>query len=134
MVGSTISSIGAGAITANGRDSDDNVSYYVITDSTIQAGSPSPSEGTVYLGRPWRDYARVVFQRSSLSDIINSAGWEQWSTSEALTDDVTFAEYDNTGDGASGTRASFASTLSSAVTIDTILGSDYADWVDADYI
>lgn len=135
IVGSTIASIGAGAITANGRASDDDDgSYYVITDSTIQAGSTDPGEGAVYLGRPWEPYARVVFQRSSLSDIVNSAGWEEWSSSEPNTDGVVFEEYDNTGDGASGTRASFASTLSSAVTIDTILGSDYADWVDADYI
>lgn len=131
---SVLASIGAGAITANGRASSSDDSYYVITDSTIQAGSPAPSEGTVYLGRPWSEYARVVFQRSSLSDIINSAGWEEWSTSEANTEDVTFEEYDNSGDGASGTRASFSSTLSSAVDIATILGDDYADWVDSDYV
>lgn len=134
VTGSTIASIGAGAITANGRSSEDNVSYYVITDSTIQAGSTDPGEGKVYLGRPWSEYARVAFQRCSLSDIINSAGWEEWSSSEPNTSDVTFEEYDNSGDGASGTRASFATTMSSALTIETILGSDYADWVDADYI
>lgn len=135
VVGSTIASIGAGAITANGRASDDDDgSYYVITDSTVQAGSTDPGEGTVYLGRPWEPYARVAFQRTSLSDIVNSAGWEEWSTSETNTADVVFEEYDNSGDGAEGTRASFATTLSSAITIDTILGSDYADWVDADYI
>ncbi|KAF3766898.1 family 8 carbohydrate esterase, partial [Cryphonectria parasitica EP155] len=135
VVGSTIASIGAGAITANGRDSDDNVSYYVITDSTVQAGSTDPGEGTVYLGRPWGAYARVAFQSTSLSDIINSAGWEEWSSSEPNTSDVTFEEYDNTGDGATQSDlASFATTMTSALTIDTILGSDYADWVDADYI
>lgn len=135
VTGSTIASTGAGAITANGRDSDDNVSYYVITDSTIKAGSTDPGSGNVYLGRPWRSYARVAFQRTSMTDIINSAGWEQWSTSEALTDNVVFEEYDNTGDGASqDDLASFATTMSSALTISTILGSDYADWVDADYI
>lgn len=110
------------------------MSYYVITDSTIQAGSTDPGEGAVYLGRPWRDYARVAFQRTAMSDIVNSAGWEQWSTSEALTDNVTFEEYDNSGDGSEGTRADFATTMDSAITIDTILGDDYADWVDADYI
>ncbi|ROV95268.1 hypothetical protein VPNG_08975 [Cytospora leucostoma] len=131
---SVLASIGAGAITANGRASSSDDSYYVITDSTIEAGSPAPSKGTVYLGRPWSEYARVVFQRSSLSNIINSAGWEEWSSSEPNTEDVLFGEYDNTGSGASGTRASFAETLSSALTISTILGSDYADWVDSDYI
>lgn len=52
----------------------------------------------------------------------------------ANTEYVTFAEYGNTGTGASGTRASFAKTLSSAVTINTILGSSYTDWVDATYL
>ncbi len=40
------------------------------------------------------------------------------------------------GDGASGTRASFATTLTSTsgYTISDVLGSDYADWVDSDYL
>lgn len=131
---SVIASVGAGAVTANGRSDEDDDSYYVITDSTIQAGSPAPSDGTVYLGRPWSQYARVAVQRSSLSGIINSAGWEEWSSSSPNTEDVTFQEYGNTGDGADGDRADFASTLSSAIGIATILGDDYADWVDSDYI
>ncbi|KUI54483.1 Pectinesterase [Cytospora mali] len=134
ITGSVLASIGAGAITANGRASASDTSYYVITDSTIEAGSPAPSEGTVYLGRPWSEYARVAFQKCSLSNIVNSAGWEVWSSSDANTEDVTFEEYDNTGSGASGTRASFSTKLSSAISISTILGSDYADWVDSDYL
>ncbi|KUI63707.1 Pectinesterase [Cytospora mali] len=134
ITGSVIASIGAGAITANGRASSSDTSYYVITDSTIEAGSPAPSSGTVYLGRPWSEYARVAFQKCSLSSIINSAGWEVWSSSESNTEDVTFEEYDNTGSGASGTRASFSTKMSSAISISTILGSDYADWVDSDYL
>ncbi len=41
------------------------------------------------------------------------------------------------GSGASGTRASFAKTLTlqpSGYTISDVLGSDYADWVDSDYL
>jgi len=134
-------SAGGGAITASGRESSSSDSYYVINKSSVAAATQStaddfeaPGEGTVYLGRPWTEYARVAFQDTVLSDIINSAGWEVWSTSEANTEDVTFAEYGNTGAGASGTRASFASKLSSALTITTILGSDYADWVDTTYL
>lgn len=134
VAGRTIASIGAGAITANGRDSDDNVSYYVFDSCTIEAGSTDPGAGLVFLGRPWRDYARVAFQGCSLSEIVNAAGWEQWSSSEALTDEVNFQEYGNSGDGAAGTRADFASTLDAALEIGDILGSYYADWVDADYI
>ncbi|KAA8895547.1 carbohydrate esterase family 8 protein [Sphaerosporella brunnea] len=126
---------GAGSITANGRDSNDNVSYYVITDSDIKvADGVTLAKGSAYLGRPWRDYARVVFQNTAMTDIINSAGWSVWSSSDANTEYVTFGEYDNSGAGSQGTRASFAKTLSAPVTITTILGSDYANWVDTDYL
>jgi pectinesterase len=90
--------------------------------------------GAYYLGRPWRNYARVVFQNTALSNVINSKGWTQWSSSDTRTDKVTFAEYGNTGDGASGTRASFGKKLSAAVSISTVLGSSYKDWVDTTYL
>jgi pectinesterase len=128
-------SAGGGAITANGRSSSSDVSYYVINKSSVAASTSSTAgSGTVYLGRPWSEYARVCFQETVLSDIINSAGWEEWSSSEPNTEDVTFEEYDNIGAGASGTRASFSTKLTSALTISTILGSTYADWVDTSYL
>lgn len=126
---------GSGAITANGRSSSSDVSYYVINKSSVDtAQGDSVSSGSVYLGRPWSEYARVCFQNTVLSAVINSAGWEIWSSSSPNTEDVTFQEYGNTGAGASGTRASFSTKLSSPLTISTILGSDYADWVDTSYL
>jgi pectinesterase len=80
------------------------------------------------------EYARVVFQKTILSDAINSAGWIEWSSSEPSTEDVLFGEYDNSGDGAEGTRANFAIKLSSVISITPILGSEYKDWVDISYI
>ncbi|KAF2035303.1 pectin methylesterase [Setomelanomma holmii] len=124
-----------GYITANGRDSSSNPSYYVINKSTISAASGNTvTKGAYYLGRPWRNYARVVFQSTSMSNVINAAGWSIWQTSDTRTDQVTFAEYGNSGDGASGTRASFSKKLSSAVAITTVLGSDYKNWVDTSYL
>ena len=87
-----------------------------------------------YLGRPWTEYARVVFQYTTMSNVINSAGWEKWSSSSPNTADVLFGEYDNSGAGSQGTRASFATKLSSPIAITTILGSDYANWVDTSYL
>lgn len=69
-----------------------------------------------------------------MSNVINSAGWEEWSSSEPNTEDVLFGEYDNSGAGSTGTRASFATKLSSPIEITTILGSNYADWVDTTYL
>lgn len=126
---------GVGFITASGRASDDNVSYYVINNSNVAAdSSTSIADNSVYLGRPWGAYARVCFQNTALSSIINSAGWRIWNDGDERIDHVTFEEYGNTGAGASGTRASFSETLSSALTISDILGSDYADWVDTAYL
>ncbi|KAH6647366.1 putative pectinesterase precursor [Truncatella angustata] len=125
-----------GYVTASGRASSSSSSYYVFNNCDIAAASGNTvSSGAFYLGRPWGAYARVVFQKTSMSNVINSAGWSVWSTSDTRTSGVTFAEYGNTGSGASGTRASFASKLSSAVSISTVLGSSYASagYYDASY-
>lgn len=70
-----------------------------------------------------------------MSSVINSAGWHIWNTGEENTCCVLFGEYKNTGAGAAGTRASFATTLSSAVSIQTILGGSYTseDYFDNSY-
>lgn len=126
---------GGGCITANGRSSSSDVSYYVINDCTVAAASGySVSSGSVYLGRPWSEYARVCFQETSLSSIVDTALWSVWSSSEPNTEDVTFEEYDNSGTGSDGTPASFSTKLSSAISISTILGSSYSDWVDSSYV
>lgn len=125
-----------GYITASGRTSDDS-GYYVISNSNVAAadGADVPS-GSMYLGRPWGDYARVAFQNTDLSDIINSAGWSIWDTGDDRTDHVSFGEYDNTGAGSEGTRASFSTKLSAPVAISEVLGSGYASeyFVDTSYI
>jgi pectinesterase len=53
----------------------------------------------VYLGRPWRDYARVAFLNCSIGDHIIAAGWDNWST--PIREKTSFfTEYGNTGPGA----------------------------------
>ncbi|CAO2652922.1 Nn.00g023330.m01.CDS01 [Neocucurbitaria sp. VM-36] len=125
----------SGYITANGRDSSSNPSYYVINKSKIAAASGNTVKaGAYYLGRPWRNYARVVFQSTSMTNVINAAGWKIWNTGDERTDKVEFGEYGNSGDGSKGTRASFSKKLSAAVSISTVLGSDYTSWVDTTYL
>ncbi|KAH8659916.1 pectinesterase [Xylariales sp. PMI_506] len=130
ITGSDIYSIGSGAITANGRASSTDVSYYVINECTIKGSTGS---GTVYFGRPWSEYARVAFQLNTVSSEVATALWEEWSSSEPNTEDVTFEQYENSYNF-TPEPASFSTTLSAAITIDTILGSDYADWVDTTYL
>ncbi|KXS94463.1 hypothetical protein AC578_4500 [Pseudocercospora eumusae] len=126
-----------GYITASGRDSPSSASYYVINKSTVAAAPGNTvSSGAYYLGRPWRGYARVAFQNSALSDVINAAGWAIWNTGDERTENAVFGEYGNTGVGGEGTRADFATELSGPVGIAEVLGSGYASaaYFDAAYV
>lgn len=132
---SDLRSSAPGYVTANGRATSTDTSYYVINQSSVSTTTGSTAgTGTVYLGRPWSQYARVCFQNTVLGAVINSAGWSQWSSSTPNTSGVTFEEYENTGTGASGTRASFSTARTSAIDIATILGSTYTGWVDTSYL
>lgn len=134
-----IVTIAAGCITASGRDSDTNPSWYVINNSTVNGVNSSVGAGINYLGRPWRNYSRVTFQSTYLSDVINPAGWSPWSTTSPQTINVTYEEYENFGPGSfptEGPRANFSSQISSPILITDILGADYLSewWVDSSYL
>lgn len=52
----------------------------------------------VYLGRPWRDYAKTVFINCEMGNHISDVGWNNWGRPE--TEKTTyFAEYQCTGVG-----------------------------------
>ncbi|HEX7027865.1 MAG TPA: pectinesterase family protein [Gammaproteobacteria bacterium] len=53
----------------------------------------------VYLGRPWRPFARTVFIHTEMDAHIRPEGWHNWSKPEAEKS-VFYAEYGNTGKGA----------------------------------
>ncbi|KAA8902910.1 carbohydrate esterase family 8 protein [Sphaerosporella brunnea] len=125
---------GQGFVTASGRDSASNPSYFVIDQSDIRAINKTVKAGSTYLGRPWRNYARVVVQNTYMTDVVNSAGWTIWTTGTPNTDHVFFREFGNTGAGAQGTRAAFSGKLTEPVTIEAVLGSNYASWVDTTYL
>ena len=127
---------GRGWITASGRSTDD-AGWYVINRSRVAAapGNVVP-EGAYYLGRPWRTFARVVFQRSTLSKVINPAGWAVWNVGNEQIDNVFFAEYANQGPVTNETRAEFAQQIANPIEIETVLGAGYAGerYVDAKYL
>ncbi|KAG8761407.1 hypothetical protein FRC12_009388, partial [Ceratobasidium sp. 428] len=110
---STIETIASGYITASGRSTAD-ANYYVIDNSTIKG------TGSCYLGRPWREYARVVVQNTNIGSNVVAAGWKVWSTDDPRTGHVYYGEYANTGSGAwqSG-RVSFATKMTAGVSITT---------------
>jgi pectinesterase len=91
-----IHSNGRGFLTAQSRTSANQDTGYVIVNSRVTSDPDVPS---MFLGRPWRPYARVVFLRTELPANLNSAGWNNWGkTSNEQT--AWFGEYENTGPGA----------------------------------
>lgn len=126
----TVASSGGGAITASSRETADDESWYVIDSSTVTGASGvSGLAEKVYLGRPWRVLARVVFQNSKLADIVNPKGWT--TMAEGAT--PLFYEWNNEGDGASTAEREYESSLEAAVSHATVLGSDYNSWIDSSY-
>ncbi|KAK0225624.1 pectin methyl esterase [Armillaria fumosa] len=127
----TLASNGGGAITANSREEASDASYYVIDSSVIVQANSSTSDLTekVYLGRPWRVLARVVFQNSELPDLINPKGY----TTLASNATPIFSEYGNTGDGSDTSERLYYTPISAAISKSSVLGSDWKNWTDTTY-
>ncbi|MCR4588266.1 MAG: pectin methylesterase [Lachnospiraceae bacterium] len=84
-------------------------------------------DNSCYLGRPWREFAKVVYLHCEMGAHIRPEGWHDWGKTSAY-DTIFFAEYDSTGPGANPEkRASFSHQLTdeeaAEYTIDHILGS-----------
>ncbi|TYI27053.1 hypothetical protein ES332_A05G152600v1 [Gossypium tomentosum] len=90
-------------VTAQGRTDPNQNTGIVIQKCRIGATSdlqPVRKNFPTYLGRPWKEYSRTVVMQSTISDVIQPAGWHEWSGSFALKT-LFYAEYQNTGAGAS---------------------------------
>ncbi|CAI7651564.1 unnamed protein product [Penicillium manginii] len=124
-----IVSNGAGYITANSRETSDDTAWYAIDNCNIQAASGTDLDGDVYLGRPWRVLARVIYQNSELGSLINSKGWT------TMADGATpfYYEFNNSGDGSDTSARLYETSISAAVTKTTVLGSGWKDWIDTSY-
>lgn len=53
----------------------------------------------VFMGRPWRSYAKVAFLNCEMGSFITPEGWDNWSKPENEKT-VTFVECNNSGAGA----------------------------------
>jgi polygalacturonase len=55
----------------------------------------------VFLGRPWRPYATVIYLNTEMGERIDPAGWREWHPGETHSLDTAFyAEFGSTGPGA----------------------------------
>ncbi|KAL1802265.1 hypothetical protein ACET3Z_030912 [Daucus carota] len=84
-------------VTAQGRtDINQN------TGTSIQNCSITPAEDLaatkIFLGRPWKEYSRVVVMESFLDSLIDPAGWSIWDGDFALST-LYYGEYNNRGPG-----------------------------------
>ncbi|KAH7421051.1 hypothetical protein KP509_13G038200 [Ceratopteris richardii] len=85
-----------GAVTAQKRLSPDENTGYSFAYSML-TGS-----GTIYLGRAWGAYSRVVYSYTYFDDIIRPGGWNDWEIA-ANQKKVFYGEYKCFGPGANRT-------------------------------
>jgi pectinesterase len=82
----------------------------------------------VYLGRPWRPNAKVVYLSCALGGHIVPAGWENWKNPENEKT-AYYAEYRSTGPGANPTgRVPWAHELSAQEAKHYTLRGIFGDW------
>ncbi|KAK7338200.1 hypothetical protein VNO77_18802 [Canavalia gladiata] len=90
-------------VTAQGRSDINQNTGIVIQKCRIGATSELQAvqdRYRSYLGRPWQQYSRTVVMQSTISNVIDPAGWHSWNNSNFALDTLFYAEYKNTGDGA----------------------------------
>ncbi|ROV90080.1 hypothetical protein VMCG_09795 [Cytospora schulzeri] len=127
-----------GCITADKRTSDTSAGGLVFDQCTVAAAS-GVSAGSIFLGRPYNQFARVAWVNSYLDSSISPAGWSVWSKSNPQTSGVLFGEYHNYGPGASTSgRASFSEQLSDAdaaqFQLANFFSSQGTSWINMTYV
>lgn len=105
---------------------------YVFYNCHLTSNAPAH---TVYLGRPWRNFAKAAFINCELGAHITKEGWHDWNKLESHTTSV-FAEANCTGEGSSlDSRASWSHQLTQSeadfYSIDKVLsGEDHWEpWI-----
>ncbi|HLT87293.1 MAG TPA: pectinesterase family protein [Sphingobacterium sp.] len=114
----------------------DDQSYgYVFHRCTLTA-RPEIAESSVYLGRPWRPYAKVVFIECAMDKHIQQPGWHNWGNPDNEKT-AFYAEYKSTGAGASiDTRVSWSRQLTDEqaanFSYDKVIGDKHPDFIADD--
>ncbi|PIB34683.1 pectin esterase [Reichenbachiella sp. 5M10] len=69
---------------------------FVFLNCRLSGDAP---KGSVYLGRPWRDYAQTVYIGCTMDEHIAPEGWHNWDKPNAEST-AYYAEYESRGSGA----------------------------------
>jgi len=96
---------------------------YVFSNCKITGDTP---DARTYLGRPWRDFANVIFLNTEMSEVVLPAGWDNWRQPHREKTS-RYAEYNSTGPGANPrARVPWARQLTEAeakkITLEKVLG------------
>lgn len=106
-----VESAGRGYVTAESRTNPQGAGGYVLYHSRLIGAA---GVDHVYLGRPWRAYARVIYVDCWIGSQIVPAGWDNWHNA-ANEKTAWFAEYHSAGPGASTSdRVAWAHKLTGA--------------------
>jgi polygalacturonase len=118
---------GEGMITAQSKDTPAQDSAFVFDHCRLLAESGVKN---VWLGRPWRPYATVVFLQTWMGPQIASAGWREWhpGVTHSLKT-AWFAEYKSTGPGANASaREPYSHQLTKAEENRFMLAHFFPSW------
>jgi pectin methylesterase-like acyl-CoA thioesterase len=86
-----------GYLTAQGKYIAEQQSTFVFNHCRLTA---EPGVAHVFLGRPWRPYASVVYLNCVMGAHIDPEGWREWHPGDTHSLDTAFyAEYKSTGPG-----------------------------------
>lgn len=119
----------------------------LLKNSQITAAAGASVDGKVFLGRPWRPLARVIYQYSTLTGVVHPEGWAPMA--EGATPYVLFLvinwemvvinllsrifmEYENTGAGSNTSVGLYETPASAAMAKSQLWGVD-AGWYDKAY-
>jgi pectinesterase len=105
---------------------------FVFDHCRIRGANPAVR---TYLGRPWRDFASVLFMNTEMSEAVLPVGWHNWDRADREKT-ARFAEFNSQGRGAAtASRVPWAGTPAAreaqAVTASRVLaGRDH--WIPAE--
>lgn len=121
----TIKSLADSYVTAASTSQKQEFGYVFINCKLIS----NEEAQQVYLGRPWRSFAKVVFIKCELGKHIKPEGWNNWNKKENEST-AYFAEFQNTGKGHNiDKRVSWSHQLSQKQVKKYSIKSVFRGWV-----
>ncbi|MFC5282052.1 pectinesterase family protein [Pedobacter alpinus] len=124
----TIKSLSNSYVTAASTSANQKYGYVFFNCSLITADGVDK----VYLGRPWRPYAKTVFINCDLGKHIVAQGWDPWKGDSMFSDKektAFYAEYNSKGIGANpSNRVKWTHQLSKKEAKKYTLKNIFSDW------